>query len=129
MNSKVVYQIIVLFSAIVWLVNGLYCKILNRVPRHQQIVEHILQIGNGRVLVVLIGIAEVIMSIWVISRWRHKLCTSIQMLVVIVMNIMEYLLAPQLLLWGRMNIVFAFCFVILLYCNEFIVYKEASINQ
>lgn len=129
MNSKVVHEIIVLFSAIVWLVNGLYCKILNQVPRHQEIVEHILHISNGRMLIVVIGIAEVIMSIWIISRWRYKLCTSMQMVVIIVMNTMEFLLAPQLLLWGRMNIVFALCFVILIYCNEFIVREKASIKQ
>ncbi len=129
MSTKVIHHAILLLSAAVWFVNGMYCKILNRVPRHQEIVEHILQISNGRTLTIIIGLAEVLMSIWIISRWREKLCVFTQMFVVIMMNILEFALAPQLLLWGRMNIVFAMCFVILIYCNEFFICKKVSINQ
>ncbi len=41
------------------------------------------------------------------------------MVVISTMNILEFLLVPQLLLWGRFNIVFAVIFIALIYYNEF----------
>jgi hypothetical protein len=38
----VIQRLLTYVIATVWLVNGLYCKILNGVPRHQEIVCRIL---------------------------------------------------------------------------------------
>jgi len=46
MNFKP-YQIIRFFIAMVWLVNGIYAKILGEVPRHELIVEKILQTSHA----------------------------------------------------------------------------------
>ena len=51
------------------------------------------------------------------------------MVVVGSMNILEFILAPDLLLFGRMNIVFAAIFIGLIYVNEFIVVKRKIVNQ
>jgi hypothetical protein len=91
----------------VWGINGLWCKVLGQVPRHQQIVASILGEGVAPVLVVLIGIAELIMVAWILSgRWPW-LCTLAQVVVIMAMNIIEQVLAPELLLFGRFNLLLA----------------------
>lgn len=113
------YRTIRALIAFVWLVNGLFCKVLNLVPRHQQIVEQILGSGHSRLLTVLIGISEVVMTIWILRNYKSRLNAITQMVVIGFMNILEFLLVPQLLLWGRFNIVFAVMFIALIYYNEF----------
>lgn len=113
------YRFIQYFIALIWLLNGLFCKILNLTPRHQEIVERILGDSYGRPLTILIGISELVMVVWILSRWRSKLCAILQILVIGSMNIIEFSLASDLLLWGHFNIVFAFAFMTLIYYNEF----------
>jgi len=105
--------------AFVWLVNGLICKVLNVVPRHEQIVARILGETYSRPLTVVIGLSEIIMAIWVLSRYLPKLNTVIQISVIIIMNIIEFYLAPDLLMWNESNIIFALLFSILVYYNGF----------
>ena len=107
------------FIAAVWLVNGLYCKVLNFVPRHEQIVARVTGIHQPRLLTVLIGLAEVLMAIWIVSGIKRRLNAIVQITVIAVMNILEFFIAPDLLLWGRANIVFAFIFMLLIYFNTF----------
>ncbi|MVZ66129.1 hypothetical protein GQF61_09690 [Sphingobacterium sp. DK4209] len=113
------YRFIQYFIALIWLLNGLFCKILNLTPRHQEIVERILGDSYGRPLTILIGMSELVMVVWILSRWRSKLCAILQILVIGSMNIIEFSLASDLLLWGHFNIVFAFAFMTLIYYNEF----------
>lgn len=70
-------------------------------------------------LTVLIGISEIVMTIWILSNYRSRLNAITQMLVIGTMNILEFLFVPQLLLWGRYNSVFAVMFIALIYYNEF----------
>ncbi|WP_149525997.1 DoxX-like family protein [Sphingobacterium hotanense] len=119
MKSLPIYSILQGLIALVWLINGLLCKILNLVPRHQQIVERILGEPHARLLTILIGIAEIMMVVWILSRWNARLCAITQIVVIGVMNIIELILAKDLLLWGRLNIVFAFAFMVLIYLKEF----------
>ena len=111
--------IITTFIALVWLINGLVCKVLNVVPRHTEIVATILGEQYARPLTILIGLAEVVMAIWIWSRYRSKLSATLQIVIVLLMNILEIILAPDLLLWGKWNLLFAILFVILVYWNEF----------
>ncbi len=39
MKDKHLHNFLSILIAAVWLVNGLVCKVLNLVPRHEQIVE------------------------------------------------------------------------------------------
>jgi hypothetical protein len=105
--------------AFVWLANGLLCKVLNLVPRHQQIVARILGDEHARVFTVLIGVAEVAMVVWILSGIRKRLNVLTQILVVATMNTLEFFLVPDLLLWGKANVVFAAVFIGLIYYNEF----------
>ena len=110
--------------ALVWLGNGLFAKVLGLVPRHEQIVARILGPDYAHPLTVAIGLAEVLMFAWVLSGWRSRLNAVLQMIVVAVMNVLEFVLAPDLLLWGRLNIVFAGGFVAVVYLYEFRVRRD-----
>ncbi len=100
--------------------NGLFCKVLNLVPRHQEIVGRILGTEHSRVLTILIGLSEIAMTIWILSRIKHRLNAITQIIIIATMNTMELLLVPDLLLWGKLNSIFAFLFILLIYYNEFV---------
>lgn len=107
-----------LFAAI-WLVNGLFCKVLDLVPRHERIVAEILGEGHPQLVTLLIGISEIIMAVWIISGWRYPLCAVVQIAVILVMNVIEFFAVPQLLLWGRLNLLFAVVLIMLIGINAF----------
>lgn len=128
MTDRKKYQLLTYFIAIVWLINGLFCKVLNFVPRHQEIVARILGNDGSRLLTFLIGLSEIAMAIWIISGARTRVNTIIQILVIATMNTLEFLLAPDLLLWGRANAVFAFLFICIIYYNEFRLNKDLALQ-
>lgn len=105
--------------AAVWIANGLFCKVLNLVPRHQEIVARIIGNAHAGVLTRTIGFAEITMAIWILSGIRTKLNAITQVVVIATMNSLEFILAPDLLLWGRFNALFAFLFILLILYNEF----------
>ncbi|MEM8887697.1 MAG: DoxX-like family protein [Bacteroidota bacterium] len=129
MNKTLAYKLLKYSIAGVWLINGLYCKVLNQVPRHREIVGEILGEDFAAPLTILIGISEIIMTIWVLSGFKSRLNTLIQIVLVAVMNVMEFVLVPDLLLWGKLNALFALGFILILYYYEFVLKAEASREQ
>jgi uncharacterized membrane protein YphA (DoxX/SURF4 family) len=122
-----IYKLINYLIAAVWLVNGLFCKLLNGVPRHQEIVARILGSEHAALLTRMIGLAEITMAVWIVSGYRAKLNAIMQMIIIATMNILEFILVPDLLLWGRFNILFAFMFLLLIAYNEyFLRYKPTQ---
>ena len=113
------HKILTILLSVIWFVNGLFCKILNLVPRHEQIVSSILGIDDARMLTIAIGVSEVLMAVWILTGLFSRLNAIAQILIIAVMNILEYMLVPELLLWGRFNIVFAFLMIVVIYINEF----------
>lgn len=120
MNKRQKNIILNILIATVWLVNGLFCKVLNLVPRHQEIVGRILGTEHSRVLTILIGLSEIAITIWILSRIKHRLNAITQIIIIATMNTIEFLLVPDLLLWGKLNSVFAFLFILLIYYNEYV---------
>jgi len=114
--------------AAVWLINGLFCKILDKVPRHRAIVAAILGNEYAAVFTKLIGWLEVAMAIWIVSRVWPRLNAVVQIVVIAAMNILECILVPDLLLWGRVNGVFALLFIVLIAYNSIVLHKQ-SIQQ
>lgn len=114
------------FIAAVWFINGLFCKVLNLTHRHQEIVTKILKLDDStaRTITVFIGISEILMAVWIISRIKSKLNAITQIVIIATMNILEFLLAPELLLWGKLNTVFAMLFMLIIYYQGFILNKE-----
>ena len=113
MNIRLTTRILNYFLATVWFVNGLLCKVLNLVPRHQEIVGRILGSEYVSILTKLIGLSEIVMAIWIVSRIKSKLNATTQIIIIATMNTLEFLLVPDLLLWGKLNALFAFLFIIM----------------
>jgi len=106
--------------ALVWLVNGLWCKVLSMVPRHQEIVGAIISPAVASPLTVAIGFAEVGMAAWIMSGWRYRFCAVVQIVIILLMNVIEFVAVLELLLWGRWNIVFAALLSAVIYWNAFV---------
>ena len=124
MTDRTKHQILTFLMATVWLINGLVCKVLNLVPRHQEIVANILGDNNSRLLTILIGLLEIAMATWILSGLWTRLNAIIQILVIATMNTLEFVLVPDLLLWGKLNSLWAFLFILLIYYNEFHLNKK-----
>ena len=107
------------FIAAVWIINGLFCKVLNLVPRHQEIVASILGNDHARLLTIVIGFSEIAMAVWILSGIRRRLNAIAQIIIIAAMNALEFILVPDLLLWGRFNALFAFLFILLIFYNGF----------
>lgn len=69
------------------------------------------------------------MAIWILSGYKTKLNAIAQIAVVVTMNTIEFILVPDLLLWGKLNSLFAFIFILVVYFNEFYVNKNNSNNS
>ena len=126
-NSKrKIYKGLTYLIAIVWLVNGLLCKVLNLVPRHELIVSRILGDERALFFTKAIGISETLMAIWIISSIKPRFNAVIQIIIIAIMNVIEFILAPDLLLWGRANLAFAILFIFLIYYKEFMLNKKSA---
>jgi hypothetical protein len=60
-------MILTCLIACVWLVNGLFCKALDLVPRHRAIVARILGEGHAKGRTIAIGCLETAMAAWIVS--------------------------------------------------------------
>ncbi|NML64860.1 hypothetical protein HHL22_06540 [Hymenobacter sp. RP-2-7] len=105
--------------ALVWVANGLLAKVLNLVPRHTLIVARILGLAHARPLTIAIGLGEIALGAWVLSGRHSRWCAVVQLVLIGSMNVLEAILAPDLLLWGHLNAVFAGLFMALIYWQEF----------
>lgn len=114
------HKILTFLIAAVWMINGLFCKILNLVPRHQQIVARILGDDYAWLFTKAIGFAEILMAIWILSAIKPKWSAALQILIVALMNLLEFLLVPDQLLWGKVNSIFALLFIGIVYYHTFI---------
>jgi hypothetical protein len=124
LKTKNLHKIFNILIAAVWLINGLYCKVLNFVPRHEKIVAHILSENFSRQLTILIGISEIIMAIWILTNFKSKLNAITQITIVALMNTLEFILVPEYLYWGKFNSFFALLFIGLIYFNQFVLINK-----
>ena len=118
-HRKISFLLTVLI-ALVWLVNGLFCKVLDLVPRHREIVGRILGESHADWLTLMIGLGEVAIAFWVISRLFPKVCVLFQSSLIITMNLLEMVFVTDTLLWGKWNILFAMMFCAFLLWKEFV---------
>lgn len=126
MKKNTLRNILTILISLVWLINGLFAKVLGFVPRHQEIAAKILGNEISFIAVKVIGVLEIGMFIWVISRKYSRLAAIMQIALVLTMNVLEYIIAPELLLFGRLNIVIAVFFVSVVYFNEFILKPKTA---
>ncbi|MCU0752816.1 MAG: DoxX-like family protein [Akkermansiaceae bacterium] len=100
----------ILFAA-VWLVNGIWCKMMDGVPRHREIVARILGEEHSLLLTRLIGVGEVLMAVWILTGIRWKWNCAAQIAAVLAMNVIEFIVVPDLLLFGRFNSLVALAYI------------------
>ena len=112
--------------ALVWLINGLFCKVLDLVPRHQLIVARILGEDHALFFTKTIGVLEMMMVLWIFSKIKVRWCALFQIIIVVTMNIIEFVLAPDLLLFGKINILVAAFFISVVFLNEFVLNNTRS---
>lgn len=58
----------------------MFCKVLNLVPRHEQIAAGILGTTYSREITIFIGFMEIGMTVLILSRFWSRLNTIIQMI-------------------------------------------------
>ncbi len=95
---------------LVWGVNGLWCKVLGQVPRHEQIVTRVVGEALAPALTILIGLAELGMVVWILSGLFPRMGAHTQAAIVMTMNVIEQVIAGDLLLFGRFNLLWATVF-------------------
>ena len=66
------------------------------------------------------------MAIWVLSKFKSRLNAIVQIVIVGIMNALEFILVPELLLWGKLNSLFALLFIMVVYFNEFYLNKKIT---
>lgn len=126
MPVKTLHKILSFLIATVWIANGLFCKVLNLVPRHQEIIGRILGNEYAGLFTKIIGSSEILMAVWIISGIKTRLNAMTQISIVAIMNVIEFLLVPDLLLWGKANSMFALLFILVTYYNEFVLRKKLA---
>ena len=68
-------KLIRLAIALVWLYQGLWCKVLGGVPRHEAVIEAVPFIGSaaGHSTLIALGLFECGIGLWVLSgRWMRQ---------------------------------------------------------
>ena len=85
--------------ALVWLYEGLWCKVLGRMPGQQDIVEAVPVLGPGpaRAFLVALGCAECLIGVWVLSGRLSWWAALTQTVLLAVMNCVG-------LVWARRRI-------------------------
>ena len=95
-------------------------------PRHEQIVSAILGAPHAVLFTKLIGLAETLMAVWIVTGYRRRLNTVVQIVVIAAMNTLEAILVPHLLLFGRFNAVLAAVLIVAIYINGFLLHKART---
>jgi hypothetical protein len=99
-------RVLRLGTAAVWIVFGLVFKVLHVLPRHETIVASAIGPAWAAPVTIAIGVAEVAMGMWILSRRWPMLCATTQTAAIIGMNTVELLCARQHLL-SPIGMVFA----------------------
>ncbi len=115
MSNTLIRKSLTYFVTAVWLYFGLFCKVLNFQPRHEQIVARILGGEYAHIFTKAIGVSEILMAIWVLSGIRLRVCIITQIALVAIMNTIEFFYANDLLLFGKTNAFIALLFVSILF--------------
>ena len=94
------FRLLLLRAAIaaVWIVFGVGFKLLGMVPRHRLIVASIVGEAAAGPVTLLVGGAEALLGLWVLSGIRPRTCAAVQTLAIASMNTLELRSARGLLL-------------------------------
>ena len=82
------HKLIRLSIALVWLYEGLWCKVLGGVPRHAAVISSVPFIGSAgsRIALVTLGLVESGIAAWVLSGRRVRQAAIVQTVLLVAMN-------------------------------------------
>ena len=85
--------------ATVWLYEGLWCKLLGRVPSQVEVVTAVPRLGPrfGAPVLKVLGVVEVALAVWVMAGIAPGICAVVQTALLVVLN-------ANGLLWARHRI-------------------------
>ncbi|HVP59616.1 MAG TPA: DoxX-like family protein [Myxococcaceae bacterium] len=85
--------------AAVWLYEGLWCKVLGRLPSQERIVEAVPFLGPsaGPAFLKGLGILESLLGLWVLSGWEPVWAAVVQTVLLVGMNTNGILFARKLI--------------------------------
>lgn len=93
------WGLIYLAVAAVWVYEGLWCKLLGREPNQVRVVGAVPRWGArfGGPFLKLLGLIEVLLAVWVLSRFAPVLCALAQTALLVALNICGLLFARHLI--------------------------------
>jgi len=82
------HKLIRLSIALVWLYQGLWCKVLGRAPGHVAVISAVPFIGpaGSRVALITLGLLECGIAAWVLSGERMRQAAIVQTVLLVAMN-------------------------------------------
>ena len=103
--------------AAVWLYEGLWCKVLGRMPNQRAVVEAVPYLGPVRaeVFVPALGALECCLAAWVLSGWEPVWAAAVQTGLLIGMNANGLLFARRLIHDPAGMVVKNFVFLVLVW--------------
>jgi len=74
--------------AAVWLYEGLWCKILGRMPSEVEVVSAVPRLGPlfGKPFLKVLGVVEVSLAVWVMLGAAPGMCAIVQTVLLVVLN-------------------------------------------
>ena len=84
--------------ALVWMYEGLWCKVLGHAPRHEAILTSLplLTTAEAHSLFLALGCLECVIGVWVFSGWRPAQGALIQTALLVGMNAGGLIFAARL---------------------------------
>jgi hypothetical protein len=103
--------------ALVWLYQGLWCKVLGGAPHHEAVVSAVPFIGPAlsRAVVIALGLIECGIAGWVLSGWQLRKAAVAQTALLVGMNAAGLIWAWRLLPDPAGMILQNFAFVLLIW--------------
>jgi DoxX-like family len=103
--------------ALVWLYQGLWCKLMDGVPQHEAVIAAVPFIGPAAAKGVLIalGWAECCIAAWVLSGKRMRYAALAQTALLVIMNAGGTIWAPHLIADPGSMIVQNLAFLVLIW--------------
>ena len=103
--------------ALVWVMFAILGKLFPITPTHREIVARVFGEALSGPLIIFIGLGELCVAGWILSGVARRWCGWFQIAAVVTMNCIELLIASNILLWGKLNGLFAGLFVLVVYSN------------
>ena len=103
--------------AAVWLYEGLWCKLLGRMPHQNAVVESVPFFGArfAGVFLTTLGVVECGLALWVLSGWQPFLAALAQTVLLLILNTNGIIFARRMIHDPAGMVIKNFAFVVLMW--------------